>query len=106
RLEALDERPGDVFGDPLVPLFDRVDVGVALVGAAQDGAAQVRDAAHGVAIETNDAVGVVLDEPLVAVLDAPDLPAAHARAQYDRADHRVQPRGVAAARIHRNFSYH
>jgi hypothetical protein len=80
---------------------------IALVRGAQDGAAQVGDAAHPVAGEAEHAaVGVALGEQdaVEAVANAVALPAAVDRGHDDGADDGVEARGVAPAGAHGDAS--
>jgi hypothetical protein len=80
---------------------------VALVGGAQDGAAQVGDTTHPVLGEAeHPALGVALGEQdaVEAVPDAITLPAPVDRGNDDRADHRIETGGVAPAGAHGNAS--
>jgi hypothetical protein len=78
-----------------VGLAHRVVERAAAVGRAEDGAAQVGDAAHRLGGERDDLV--LAEEARVAALDAEHVPAARVGGEDGGADDGVQPGGVAAA---------
>ena len=93
------------FFDTAVFLRHRKAERVALVGGAQNGAAQVGNAAHIVAGEgAHPAVRVALglQDAVEAVADAHTFPSAQGGGQHRGADHRVESGGVAAAGVDRN----
>src|SRR5690606_2634942 len=69
--------------------------GVAAIGGAEDGAAEVGDAAHLVGAERHQTGAVV--ESVVAAPDADTRPTAIVGGQHDRPDHRVEAGSIPAA---------
>src|SRR3989441_9502294 len=100
-VDALSSKGRDELVGPV--MFDHAAVGarlappewIAAVGRAEDGTAEVGDAADGAGVERHDAV--LVQQAVVAAPDADTLPAAVDRGEHSAPDHRVQPRGVAAA---------
>jgi hypothetical protein len=84
-------------------LFNWPVEGVAAVDRAQDGAAEVGDAAHGAWCQVDQPIGEAVHEPVVAAADAGDLPAAGVGGQDRRADDGVQTGRVAAAGVHQQM---
>jgi len=106
--EVVDDLAGAVHLVELtVGARNRVLGGIAPVGGAQDRAAQVGDPAHRVGGQPDHAAVRVLlrtENAVVAVTDAPHLPAAVERGDDRRADHRVETGRVAAARVDGDLS--
>ncbi len=107
-VEATEQLVGAIDLDPrTVVLLDGVRRRVALVGRADDGAAEVRDPAHGLATELDESVAVVVvgkEQAVEAVADSDHVPPAVECRQRHRTDHRVQPRRIAAAGADRHTS--
>ncbi len=68
---------------------------IAAIGGAEDGAADVENAAHILGVEQAHAVFV--QQPFETAFDAVNFPAAIERASDHRANHRVEAGTIAAA---------
>jgi len=95
-LRSIDDR------DLTAPVGNVILERIAPVGRAEDGAAEVGDAADGLPVQTDESV--VVQESVIAVGDAVHLPAETVGGEDDCADHRVQAGGVATSRVHRDAS--
>ena len=104
--EAVEQLGGPVdLDDGAVGALDREAGGVAPVGGAEDGAAEVDDAAHTIARQRDHATVVVLlggEQAVEAVADAHHVPAEVVRREGGRTDHGVEPGRITATGAERN----